>query len=86
MTDDPLAFLRERRTGPTVEKCRYATVRDSLPDNIRDALLAVDRDREVQSSRILALIRQHTKEPLAITTVRRHRAAEGCPTCDKESQ
>jgi hypothetical protein len=85
MSDDPLAFLRERKTGPTVERCRYAIVRDSLPDKVRDALLAVEDDQEVQSTRILALIRMHTKEPLGITTVRRHRVPEGCPTCNKES-
>jgi hypothetical protein len=86
MSDDPLAFLRERKTGPTVERCRYAIVRDSLPDKVRDALLAVEDDQEVQSTRILALIHLHEPKAVGITTIRRHRQVGGCPTCKKESQ
>jgi hypothetical protein len=86
MSDDPLAFLRERASGPSKDKCEYAAVRDRMPDKVRNALLAVEGDHEVQSTRILALIHLHEPKAVGITTIRRHRQVGGCPTCKKESQ
>lgn len=83
MTDvDPLTFLR---TGSKVKnKCLYADVRDNLPAEVRDALLAVEDDADVSSARMLELINLHQPKAVGMTTIKAHR--RGCPTCTKESQ
>ncbi len=81
MTEDLHAFLRTKPRRATT--CKYIQVRDSMPAEVRAALIDAEDDAQVDSTRMLALINRHAPRSIGITALRRHR--NGCPTCNMET-